>query len=56
MSATHILRTEDGYTFYVLANGRVVDNLDPDMVDMSWPSMATFALEADVDYVVEGAP
>ena len=37
-----VLKTEDGYTFYRLANGKVVDNLDPSRVDMSWPSYDEF--------------
>ena len=35
-------RTEDGFTFYALPSGRVVDNLDPDLVDMSWETLADF--------------
>ena len=38
--------TDDGYTFYVLKDGKVVDNLDPKKVDMSWPS--TKAYKQDV--------
>ena len=38
--------TDDGYTFYVLKDGRVVDNLNPKKVDMSWPS--TKAYKQDV--------
>ena len=34
--------TEDGYTFHHLPDGRIVDNLDPKKVDMSWPSMKHF--------------
>lgn len=29
-------RTSDGYTLYELKNGKIVDNLDPEGVDMSW--------------------
>ena len=35
-------QTEDGYTFYILYSGRVVDSLDPERVDMSWPSVESF--------------
>ena len=28
------VKTEDGYTFYIMPNGKVVDNLDPDLVDL----------------------
>jgi len=33
------ITTEDGYRFYVRPCGRVVDHLDPDLVDISWPSV-----------------
>ena len=29
-------KTSDGYTLYELKNGKIVDNLDPEGVDMSW--------------------
>ncbi len=35
-------QTEDGYTFYTLYSGRVVDALDPDKVDMTWPDIRSF--------------
>ena len=35
-------QTEDGYTFYILYSGRVVDSLDPEAVDMSWPDVKSF--------------
>jgi len=35
-------QTEDGYTFYILYSGRVVDSLDPDKEDMSWPDVESF--------------
>lgn len=35
-------QTEDGYTFYILYSGRVVDSLDPEKEDMSWPSVESF--------------
>ena len=37
-----LVETEDGYTFYLLESGRVVDNLDTTRVDMSWPSLDAF--------------
>ena len=37
-----IYRTEDGYTFYVLPDGTVADNLNPALVDMSWDSFEDF--------------
>jgi hypothetical protein len=38
-------RTPDGYTFYELPNGKIVDNLDPAKVDMSWPNAKLFQKE-----------
>ena len=35
-------QTEDGYTFFILYSGRVVDSLDPETVDMSWPGVEEF--------------
>ncbi len=37
-----LTQTEDGYTFYLLESGRVVDSLEPTHVDMSWPSLDAF--------------
>ena len=36
------LLTEDGYTFFLLENGTVVDNLDSDLVDLSFDTIAEF--------------
>lgn len=38
-------RTPDGYTFHELPNGKIVDNLDPAKVDMSWPNAKVFQKE-----------
>jgi hypothetical protein len=38
-------RTPDGYTFHELPNGKIVDNLDPAKVDMSWPNAKVFQQE-----------
>ena len=35
-------QTEDGYTFYILYDGSVVDSPDPEAVDMSWPNIKAF--------------
>ncbi len=35
-------QTDDGYTFFILYSGRVVDSLDPETVDMSWPDVKSF--------------
>ena len=36
-----IIKTEDGYTFYVLEDGRVTDSLEEDE-DMSWDNIQDF--------------
>lgn len=36
------LITEDGYKFYLLEDGRVVDSLNFDNVDMSFDTLAQF--------------
>lgn len=36
------LITEDGYKFYWLDDGRLVDSLDPDKVDMEFDNLAQF--------------
>ena len=35
-------KTEDGYTFYLMPDGRLVDNLDPNLVDLSYDSIEEF--------------
>ena len=37
-----VFQTEDGFTYYILEDGRVVDSLDPETVDMSWPDVSSF--------------
>ena len=37
------IRTADGYVFYHLADDSIVDSLDPESVDMSWPTLQQFA-------------
>ena len=44
------LITEDGYTFYRLHDDSVVDSLDPESVDMSWPSYQSFADEVNAAF------
>jgi hypothetical protein len=34
--------TDDGYTFFMAADGQIVDNLDPDQVDLSYASLDDF--------------
>ena len=38
------IRTADGFVFYHLLNGQVVDNLDSSAVDMSWDTLQEFAV------------
>ena len=42
-----IYYTTDGYRFFHLADGRVVDNLDDDCIDMSWPSLEEFKKDCE---------
>ena len=44
-------KTEDGYTFYQLDNGKIVDNTNSSNVDMSWNSLDEFKKEIDADFV-----
>jgi hypothetical protein len=36
------IRTADGFVFYHLFNGQVVDNLNASAVDMSWDTLQQF--------------
>lgn len=36
------IKTEDGYTFYLMPDGKLVDNLKPELVDLSYDSMEEF--------------
>ncbi len=36
-----IIKTDDGYTFYILEDGRVTDSLEEDE-DMSWDNIQDF--------------
>ena len=45
---TRTYRTEDGYTFYLLSDGTVVDNLEANNVDMSWDSLEKFVWDIRV--------
>ena len=44
-------KTEDGYTFYQLDNGKIVDNTNSNNVDMSWNSLDEFKKDVDADFV-----
>lgn len=41
-SSVATITTNDGYTFHILENGKVVDNLDPKERDMTWPDIHRF--------------
>ena len=49
------LITEDGYTFYRLHDDSVIDSLDPESVDMSWPSYQSFADEVGAAFREESS-
>jgi len=51
---TRQFKTDDGYTFYQLPDGRVVDNLDPNIVDMSWDNIKDFKKSIGEDVAEEG--
>ena len=38
------IKTEDGFIFYLQDDGKVVDNLNPELVDMMWLSFNSFLL------------
>ena len=40
--------TADGYSFFVTDSGRVVDNQNPELIDLSWDNLAQFT--ADVGH------
>ena len=37
-----IIKTEDGYTFYILEDGRVSDSRNPGDEDQTWPTTQDF--------------
>lgn len=51
---TRQFKTDDGYTFYQLPDGRVVDNLDSNIVDMSWDNVKDFKKSVGKDVAEEG--
>lgn len=40
-------KTTDGYTFYELGSGKIVDNKKPSQVDMSWPNRQEFMTDME---------
>lgn len=38
-------KTEDGYTFYLHASGKVTDSLSRSGEDMAWPNLSAFLLD-----------
>ena len=53
-SFTRKFKTEDGYTFYQLPDGKIVDDLDPNSVDISWDNVKDFKQSIGYDVVEEG--
>ena len=47
------IKTSDGYKFYLLKNGRVVDNLNPDLEDMSCESLQEFLTNFEINTLIE---
>ena len=49
------IKTEDGYSFFLLSDGRYADSLAEENIDMSWNSfeemVSTFHAE-EIDYYV----
>jgi hypothetical protein len=45
--------TNDGYKFYLLKNGKVVDNLNTDLVDMSCESFGEFLTNFEITSLSE---
>ena len=45
--------TNDGYKFYLLKNGKVVDNLNGDLVDMSCESFGEFLTNFEITALCE---
>jgi hypothetical protein len=40
-------RTEDGYNFYVMPNGRVTGHPDPELEDLAWDSFEDFMRDTE---------
>ena len=47
------IKTSDGYKFYLLKNGKVVDNLNADLVDMSCESREEFLTNFEINTLSE---
>ena len=47
------IKTSDGYKFYLLKNGKVVDNLNADLVDMSCESFEEFLTNFEINTLRE---
>ncbi len=54
MSKPRKFRTEDGYVFFMLEDGSLVDNLDPEKRDMTYDSLEHLTAEVDVDEITDG--
>ena len=44
------IKTDDGYTFYILEDGRVTDDPNPDYEDMSWDTIEQFTQWVAINY------
>ena len=47
------IKTSDGYKFYLLNNGKVVDNLNADLVDMRCESFEEFLTNFEINTLRE---
>ena len=46
-----VIKTSDGYTFYELDNGMIVDSLDSSNIKLSWNSLIEFSIAIESDYI-----
>lgn len=46
--------TSDGFQFFELSDGSIVDSLDPDKVDLSFEGFEDFHQATEGDYIVTG--
>ena len=47
---TMTIKTDDGYTFYILEDGRVTDDPNPHYEDMSWDTIEQFTQWVAINY------
>ena len=46
-----VIKTSDGYTFYELDNGMIVDSLDSSNIKLSWNSFIEFSYALHGHYI-----